>query len=224
MVYFLHPCYLVILGFLNEKNNNFDGIRKACRTLQIASVQATIDTERVMQNLEGGKAELNLTPRVEAAFKLLSYKQSEDEHLDDDEFGCHLSAVQHLFAEMDSLLDMIVPPPAQDDGNKEAVNWRIRYSMQIETVRSVLGLPLSLILHVPAGPLTGVCLRNLIWHGHVGPIGCRCWSYLLWMVVALEILPRCRRLTDVDTQQPVPTHQTTNVFYIKDYVPSEEVV
>jgi len=124
----------------------------------------------------------------------------------------HLSAIQLVLAEMDPILESLVPP--EEERQLES-HWRIRDLMA--TLRNKLGLPLSLVLHILVGPLNGVCLRNLVWHGYVAANqDVKQWAHLLWLVVALGLGPHAT--TPVETPNESATDARSS-FVIPD--PSE---
>ena len=66
------------------------------------------------------------------------------------------------------------------------------------------------------GPLNGLCLRNLVWHGYVGEVEGAPWASLLWIVVAFGLAPRC-----AISNSPSPTATSPLPMLL---VPSEDAI
>jgi len=193
----------MILHLLNEKPDG--AMLRASRRLYVAAIQATKDVQQFRQlvvddddddddDTEEHSRLIGVLPeRVDLALRLIL--------VGDDKKGCaarddsasttccsHLSATQLLLAELDATLESIAPPRRQGGDSSVLSKWRIRDLLQ--SLRHKLGLPLSLVLHILVGPLNGVCLRNLVWHGYLGPSQVRQqWTCLLWLIVALGLRP-----------------------------------
>lgn len=180
-------------------------MRFASRRLRLAASRAALDVAELearssSRKRKGGSDSPppHLSQRVEAALKLLTSKhacsaKNTGGHTAEDSCA-HLSATQLLLAELESILEILMhscsskATECTTGSRREHMSGlpKLKDFLRDASVREELGLPLILVLHVLLGPLNGVCLRNLVWHGYLGPreVEQSQWAPLLLLITA----------------------------------------
>lgn len=107
-----------------------------------------------------------------------------------------LSALQLVLAELEARVCALYS--AVGDGPMDSLvessfsHAKLKDMLRAPHVMAALGAGMSLVLFCLAGPLHGVCLRNLAWHGFLCPAdlpGCAPWPSLLLVLVACGLPP-----------------------------------
>ena len=143
-----------------------------------------------------------LPPRLARAHELLVSARADGGARAGTTAGCSagLGALQLVLAELECRVNALFdaggagaaagPPSAQSPSHA-----KLKEVLRAAHVTAVLPPAVSLALHVLVGPLHGVCLRNLAWHGFLCPAdlpGCAPWPSLLLLLVALGLPPAPR--------------------------------